>query len=540
MAQSELVILLVGDFGEAANTEPYLSSENDIIVKQIERFEYKALVSALSELPSTQKVLVLSKPDEVKFSDSFHERILAHPISDEVLFGASLLMEFADSVLHYFYWKHYPRPHSHYNFLDATAFLGTAGRLSVLLSEVEERYAYSSDYCTLSDMLSRYYADGLNRIFKPSVAISLDHDQELIASTHLSNKSKSIRGWLYQTLYHLNEQRLAGKDFKHTLNIKEKNGDFFHLLTKSAPATVIVADSRAHQISKDENPVGSVRLETLKQIAYITKVNRGVLSKERIFRNTPNKSTEIDHATRRIIERLEKREPVSFAHYNDGELTFIRDFLSGNHHDKWFGRKQQQYDPLLAERLYEAIKFQKEGYFVGVPCSIDHPDLRKEADEIVGNYENKVQAMSIHHNLYYVPRLIEALKGRDVFFFVNEYQDLSLFEKLGVVVSEQRIVKVPFRNSYLEYDKYEDMDFPKDSVVILMCGMLAKILTKAWFDNQNSISTLALGASLDDHIQVENIGFELFPKKYPLTRNIKKYRSFLFGPKKRCKECFDF
>ncbi len=544
MQNSQLVVIVLGD-KERLPFKDYISKSTyqPIKIEFVDHFEIDDLLEKLNSLKTEKSVLIISNPNSVTLADGFEERLISvQELSRGVLFPASLLMDFTDPILHYFYWKHYPRPHSHYNFLDARTFFGSAKELTLLLKEVELRYGYSKIFSSLDEMLSRYYADSINEVFSPEVEIKLDHDQQLIASTFRSSVKKSKKNWLYQTLFRLNElNSLKSSEMPHMLNIQQAQDGFTHNLTWSSPAVVCTNVGTANSESeKGFKKVKSVWFETLKQLAYVAKVNRGVLSKERIFRNAPNKSIEIDQATKRIVERLAKRLPVSFAHYNDGELTFIRDFLAGNHHNEWFGRKQQQYDPLLAERLYGAMKFQKEGYFVGVPCSIDHPKLRLEADAIVGDYDHKVQAMSLHHNLFYMPHLIESLKGRQVYFFVNEFQDLSLFEKLGVEVNPERITKVPFRNSYLEYDNYKDQIFAKDSVVVLMCGMLAKILTKVWFENQSHISTLALGASLDDHIQIENIGFELYPERYPVTRNTKKYRSFLFGPKPLCKECFDY
>lgn len=240
-----------------------------------------------------------------------------------------------------------------------------------------------------------------------------------------------------------------------------------------------------------------------------------------------------------IVDRLENRLPLSFAHYNDGELTFISDYLAGNHHERWFGR-QQQYNSDLARRLHEAMQFKKEGYFVGVPCRINHKPLRELADAIVGEYEFKVEAMSIHHNLAYMSRILYALKTREVYFFINNLQDLTLFKAFGMKVMDDRITRVPFKNSYLEYDQYRKLKFPEGAVVVLTCGMLAKILTRAWYESHNNLTVLALGSSLDDHIQKGNINFEIYPRDTPFTRNIHNSRFFLFGYKKPCKECYDF
>lgn len=503
----------------------------------------QVLIDALDKENDQTVVLVISDPERVSLSGEV--AILADRfalLSTDVVFAASSTYLLEDQRLHYFYWKHYPRPHERYNYLDSTAFVGTAGGLKALLRQAMERYG---EQCSYHDALSRYYADSACGCFQSEVKFILDHDQVLMASTRLSAKPQAQKGWMYEMLYARNERDIYSQNhlisaLTRSLNISREGGTFRHL-TGTNPL-VVVQDTPSPATPGKASFLLNMRahLQTVRQLFLIGKANKWHFQKERIFRHLPNKSAVIHKATELLVGRLEAKKPVSFAHYNDGELTFIQDFLKGEQHEKWFGRKQQQYNPVLAERLYEAMRFQKEGYLVGVPCSLDHPKLRKQADEIVGDYEYKVQAMAIHHNLAFMPRLLEALKGRKVYFFTNEYQDLSFFEAFGIEMVSERIFQVPFRNSYLEYDRFKDMRFPDEAVVVLTCGMLAKILTKVWYENHDSLSVLALGSSLDDHIQKKNISFELYPSDLPLTRNLHRSRSFLFGYKPTCKECFDF
>ena len=118
-----------------------------------------------------------------------------------------------------------------------------------------------------------------------------------------------------------------------------------------------------------------------------------------------------------------------------------------------------------------------------------------------------------------MPKLLSLLRNRKVYFFTNEYQDLSFFSDFGIEVDEARVVKVPFRNSYLLYDEYVNYSFPEGAVVLLMCGMLAKILVKDWVKVMNNVTFLALGSSLDDLIQKEKINYKPFPISLPFTSN---------------------
>lgn len=484
------------------------------------------LETDLKDVSDNQKVIILTDISSLEWTTDFPNAIQV-PEPQHIRMGASALFGFQNESLKYFYWKHYPRNHSWYNYPDSSVMWGRGGDFNKLFKNFDLMYPGE---VSLQNRMVRYYADQVQQLPEGSIRIQLDHEQRAVASTVLSSRKKLISSWLYGFLYMRNEGEASG----NLLNIRQEGNRYHHELTGTNPVLI------STQVKSDAKPRRPAWLYTFKDWLYIGRVNKWHYDTKKIFRYLPNKSRVLDEGTQAIVSRLETSQPLSFAHYNDGELTFIKDFLKGETHEKWFGRKQQKYDPLLAERLKEAMTFKKEGYFVGVPCSTDHPALRRLADELVGTYAHKVQAMSIHHNLAYMPRILAALRNRQCYFFTNEYQDVSFFSDLGIEVKPQRVTQVPFKNSYLEFDKYKDMKFPKDAVVVLTCGMLAKILTKVWYQNHEHLSILALGSSLDDHIQKQNINFELYPSETPLTRNIKYSRSFLFGYKKLCKECYDF
>lgn len=481
-------------------------------------------------------------------------------VDGDVIFAASQYFRFENRDLHYFYWKHFPRPYPHFNYLDTSVFVGKRDSLSRMITDLEEVYQDEVEKrSSINDLLIRYYADKLNGCFETAIRLSLDSENRLFTSSRLSASLEAgKRSWIYNLLYSRNEMTIfesaeIPEAMRNIENIIVKDGVYYHRQSKAAPMAISLSDSTVEifenrcQQKLDFSLRMRIRLLVLKshyqtmwQLSYILRINKGRLTPERIFRHTPNKNSELNDATKLLISRLERKLPVSFAHYNDGELTFIKDLLDSKDHKEWFGRKQQQYNPILAERLYEAMKYRKDGYFVGVPCSIHHPALRKLADEIVGDYKLKVPAMTLHHNLAYMPKLLYKLRGREVFFFTNEFQDLSFFKYLGITVDPSKVIEVPFRNSYLTYDNFKDMKFPAGAVIVLTCGMLAKILTKVWFANHEDLSVIALGSSLDDHVQKEEIDFELYPKKFPLTKNLHKSRAFLFGYKEACKECFSY
>jgi hypothetical protein len=280
-------------------------------------------------------------------------------------------------------------------------------------------------------------------------------------------------------------------------------------------------------------------LQSLVSLMRINSYNKGTSTQAQVFRYSKNHAPGYHESVLRLRGLLEKKEPFCFSHLNDGEMTFIRKYLNKDNEAKWYGRKQQIYSEVLAERLLTALRSKSNNYFVGIPCGTCYPELKTLALELRQADEFTVPAMTIHHNLSMLPAILGQLKDRKLFFVLNEFQDLTALQKLGLKVNDRNIMRVPFRNSYELYDDLTDQQFEKGTVVMMMCGMLAKIVSPVWFENNPTCTFLAFGSSMDDLIQTDNIKYKLFPSEFPFTRNIHPYRSFLFGYKKPCPECFD-
>jgi hypothetical protein len=279
-------------------------------------------------------------------------------------------------------------------------------------------------------------------------------------------------------------------------------------------------------------------IRSLGAYAFIFYINKGETRPEQIFRFGRHGNHEFEAARERLTAHLQKGEAFAYGHFNDGELTFLGKLEAEDHEASWFGRKQHQYDKQLAKRLKSAIQYRQDRYYVGVPCSICHPEHRKLADALVPDHPGKLPAMTLHHQLSILPVWLRALLEREVFFVINEYQSLELMRALGIEVKKDHIITVPYLNAYREFDRLKNEKFPPGAVVLMTCGMLAKILLPLWYGKYPKTTFIALGSAIDDFIQPKRMKFRLFPKDFPMTRNLRTSRSFLFGRKRNCPECF--
>lgn len=477
----------------------------------------------------------------------------------DIVFAASAAFRFDDPTLTYYFWKFYPRGKTNYHYLNSDAFIGRAGAISDFLDALVAEYP--SDF-SFHDLATRFYVECQLGAIETKLRVKLDTNQELFGC--LDNRMSVVKwpmlSWMQADLFHRFEKKAllakSAVDYRDRLwdvTYSKRRSFSFNGRLKTTP-TIWLAQASATQWTRINATLQNQPLACpfsvlfASSLAYLKSlgsffiawlINRGETRPFRIFRYSANANPEWERVMQTFLGYLKRKDGFTFAHFNDGEMTFIKKYLEEDHAETWFGRRQQKYNKDLGQRLTDALRLQKERYHVGIPCSTSHPKLRKLADELVGQHTGVVPAMSLHHNLRYYPNILHELKRRECYFVMNDYQNLDVLKRLGVEVHADRVVKVPFKNSYLLYDELKDRRFPDGAVVILICGMLAKILNPVWFGNNPKVTFLALGSSLDDFIQRTNTKFRLYPKEgLPLTCNIQPTKFFAFGWKKECPECW--
>lgn len=470
----------------------------------------------------------------------------------DVLFAADANFNYPEGPLQYYHWKFYPRNHK-YNYLDSDAFIGEVGAVRDLLRDINGAYHLSNGAAKEDLYFTRFYLDVYLEIQNPTYSIAVDGNQELLAATRGSLGATKFPyfNWVMDHFVALSEaKRSASHGYVRKkvrgLKFDEKNRTFKNTRTGTHPNVVTVP----REYSKDVDFKGGAGLVNAfkswvsYKIAFwrfvlVLVVNRFSINPHQTFRFEKHKNPDYEKTMRNFLGHLETGEAFTFAHFNDGELNFIKKYLAKDHKKTWNGRIQDQYDIPLAERLLDSIKYQQDNYFIGVSCSTCGAPRRRVADELMGEYRGKVGAMVFHHNLFYLPKIISQMVNREMYFVMNDYQKLDILENLGVTVKEENKIKIPFVNSHKEYDNLKDRKFPEGAFVILMCGMLAKVLIRNWYELNPKTTFIALGSTMDDFIQLSNTNYRPYPRKLPLTRNVHLIKSFLFGKKKRCVECFN-
>lgn len=473
--------------------------------------------------------------------------------SCDILFAADANFNFNESPLQYYYWKFYPRQFKYYNYLNAEAFIGEVSNVREMVRDIQLAYHLDTNEVNPDDpYYTRYYVDSFLEIFDHSYTIGIDGDQQLLAGVggSVGGAKWPYLNWVVDHFLNLSETQKAESDSYKLSKVRgiqylAGKDSFRNSRTKTNPLVVTIPSSLISSVKWNGSNSGAwlssffSYLQAFGRFLIVFLVNRFSIDRNRTFRFEKHKNPDYESTMQQFLKYLKSGEAFTFAHFNDGELNFIRKYLSNDHKKTWNGRIQDQYDVPLAERLLDAIKYKQDNYFLGVSCSTCAAPRRKVADELIGEYRGKIGAMVFHHNLFYLPQLIHQMTHREMFFVMNDYQQLDILENLGVTVKEENKMKIPFVNSHKEYDNLKDRKFPEGAFVILMCGMLAKVLIRNWYELNPKTTFIAFGSTMDDFIQTSNTNYRPYPKKLPLTRNVHLIKSFLFGQKKQCKECYN-
>ncbi|MEO9477169.1 MAG: hypothetical protein ABJG41_16610 [Cyclobacteriaceae bacterium] len=531
--------------------------ETQLDIKTIDQLSIKLFLKQIETFSADDIVLFLNSEQSLAAGNFNIIEGEFNRAECDVLFSATAAFHYDDEVLRYYFWKFYPRFDTPYQYLDSNAFIGKVSTVKALFNQITQEYPDSFSW---HDLLTRFYAEYLLEAVNVDVSVKLDRHQRVFSN--LDGRRSAFKwpvfSWMHADLLRRSEEQAGLALYQDKLwDIRFSEQSRFSENGKQDTKPQVYLTGAGPEVARavfrrvmtgkgsPKSPAVFFKflfayVKSLLAFFYALLINRFTVRPYRIFRYSANKNPEWKAVMSKFLKHLESKEGFTFAHFNDGELTFIKKYTTGDHTETWFGRRQQKYNKQLGERLTKALKLDQENYYVGVPCGTHHPRLRRLSDELTEGQTNLVPAMSLHHNPRYFPNLINHMKDRPCYFVKNEYQNLEVFQKLGVEVKEENNIIVPFKNSYLLFDDLKERKFPDGAIVILICGMLAKIIIPEWFERNPNTTFIALGSSMDDFIQRTNTKFQLYPKEgLPLTCNIQPTKFFAFGWKKKCKECWD-
>jgi hypothetical protein len=192
-----------------------------------------------------------------------------------------------------------------------------------------------------------------------------------------------------------------------------------------------------------------------------------------------------------ILKNLENGVPQALARFNDGEMGGIEmvGFIAA--------RGDQRIDQSLHDALKEAIQYEQERYWVGIPCQFCFPRMHKLARSLVReDYEWLTSAVVTSNRNWklFVQRFPAAVKGKAVEWVSGADQDLG---KLDFKVGAHTVLRR--KNSWSQYDAVKDLcdRLAPGTVVVLSCGPMARVLVRRWFERRPDCTYLDLGSCFD-------------------------------------------
>jgi hypothetical protein len=219
-----------------------------------------------------------------------------------------------------------------------------------------------------------------------------------------------------------------------------------------------------------------------------------------------------------FIEMIESRTNFAFSRFNDGEVLAMFGEIG-----RVTARGDQVIDEPLKENLIRCAEYEQENYWKGFPCSLCFPEHHKLAMKIFGEYKQKcLSTIFVNHDWQYlIKSLPEALEDREIVFVSGSDQNPSKLWFMPIITKLH--VSIPNKNSWQYYDEVINNDeikgyFKDNTIVLLSCGPLSRVLCCDWFREFPNCTFIDLGSCFD-----------------PFTRNV--WHKCHLGELKQCREC---
>lgn len=196
----------------------------------------------------------------------------------------------------------------------------------------------------------------------------------------------------------------------------------------------------------------------------------------------------------KILSNLREGIPQALSRYNDGEVQGI--VQPGC----TVARGDQKVSQDLSDALREAIQYQQENYWVGIPCDqCNTAKWYRHAIKLVDpNYKYLTKAVVTTNRNWKlfkdtIPEIIRDSTAR-VHWVSGVDQNIR---KLGFRVDTH--IQLPVKNAWSKYEEIKNWgkDFQRGAIVFFSCGPLARVLARQWFQQNPEATFLDVGSAFD-------------------------------------------
>lgn len=193
-----------------------------------------------------------------------------------------------------------------------------------------------------------------------------------------------------------------------------------------------------------------------------------------------------------ILNNIRKGIPTALSRFNDGEIQGI--LQPGC----TVARGDQKVSQELSDALREAISYQQENYWVGIPCDkCTTAKWHKHAIRLVDpkyKYLTKAVVTTNRNWKLFTTEIPKIVKDNKVYWVSGKSQDIS---KLEFKVSYHMEVHDKDAWSVYRYIADNGNVFQEGSIVFLSCGPMSRVLARRWFEQNPTATYLDVGSAFD-------------------------------------------
>jgi hypothetical protein len=156
----------------------------------------------------------------------------------------------------------------------------------------------------------------------------------------------------------------------------------------------------------------------------------------------------------------------------------------------------------LSDALREAIQYEQENYWVGLPCDVCATEkwYHKIKHLVRPDYEYLTKAVVTTNRNWklFTKEFPKAVKNKKVYWVGSKNHNLDNLNK-ELEINIKFLIRTPEKNAWSEFEtiKTRDEDFNSGDIFVLSCGPLSRVLSRLWFEHRPDCTFLDVGSAFD-------------------------------------------
>jgi len=214
-----------------------------------------------------------------------------------------------------------------------------------------------------------------------------------------------------------------------------------------------------------------------------------------------------------LLARLALRQPLVFAHYNDGEARAAANDKGMCCPIRTDSKSGQPLSPRLRDLMRGAIGTNVPNFLVGLPCEKEFSGMKRELSGYLPPADARQSqptssTILINANYATAHALLPAIlqrhhaSGRRVHLLLSDAANATVFAQ-ATGITPASVMTLPLHAGFpAGYDAHRDAwkGFGEGDVVLLMAGPVGRLLAPEYFKHAPTTTVLELGSFFDPEL----------------------------------------